>query len=335
MTFLNTRRTVSDNSVVVFTLIIALAIIGPNLVSIFASTGSSTDYGSLNIDKATVSISEFESSIIQISGTIDNYLQRQRIFFEMIKPDNTSEEMQTIANKDGIFSIPLYIDYNWVAGNYQLSATYLGNEIGFASFLITSVDTPNIQVFANIGSLEIDDEEITISGNEKSTIEINGTIENYEKGVPIYLKVIHPNGKITNVSVTGKFSGDFKAHISIGENWDSGTFSIIASYGGKDFGQVNFILNKIQIPEFFKNVAHWWSNGLVEDAEFIDGIEFLINEKIIDIPNLPKSMVVDSDDKIPDWIRQNVGWWANGLISDEEFVSGIKYLVERGIITIQ
>ncbi|MCH7561175.1 MAG: hypothetical protein IIC67_07400 [Thaumarchaeota archaeon] len=61
----------------------------------------------------------------------------------------------------------------------------------------------------------------------------------------------------------------------------------------------------------------------------------MINEKIIDIPNLPKSTVVGSDDKIPDWIRQNVGWWANDLISDGEFVSGIKYLVERGIITIQ
>jgi len=30
-----------------------------------------------------------------------------------------------------------------------------------------------------------------------------------------------------------------------------------------------------------------------------------------------------------------VGWWAKGLISDEDFVSGIKYLVEHRIITIQ
>jgi len=328
-------QTASDKSIVVFTLILVLAIIGSSFIPVFASTGSSTNYGSLNIDKATVSISEFEPTIIQISGTVEDYLQGQRIFLEMIKPDNTFEEMQTIANKDGVFSIPLYLDSNWVAGNYQLSATYLDNEIGSASFLITSVDTPKIPVFANIGSLEIDDEEITLSGNEKSTVEVNGNIKNYERGEPISLKVIHPDGIITNVSVTGKSSGDFKAHISIGDNWRSGTFSIIASYDGKDFGQVNFILNKIQIPEFFKNVANWWSDGLVEDTEFVDGIEFLINEKIIDIPNLPKSTVGDSEDRVPDWIRQNVGWWAKGLISDEDFVSGIKYLVEHGIITIQ
>ena len=335
MTFLNTKRTTSDNSVIVFTFILVLVIIGSSFISVSASTGSSTNYGSLNIDKATVSISEFEPTIIQISGTIEDYLQGQRIFLEMIKPDDTSEEIQTIANKDGVFSIPLYLDSNWMAGNYQLSATYLDNEIGSASFLITSVDTPNIQVFAKIGSLEIDGEEIIFSDNEKSTVEITGNIKNYEKGVPILLKIIHPNGVITNTSVTGKFSGDFKAHISIGENWEPGTFSIIASYEGKDFGQVNFLLNKIQIPEFFKNVANWWSDGLVDDTEFVDGIEFLINKKIIDITNLPKSTVVGNDNTVPDWIRQNAGWWATGLISDEEFVSGIKYLVEHGIITIQ
>ena len=27
-------------------------------------------------------------------------------------------------------------------------------------------------------------------------------------------------------------------------------------------------------------------------------------------------------------------WWADGLISDDEFVNGIKYLVERGIIGV-
>ena len=245
-------QTASDKSIVVFTLILVLAIIGSSFIPIFASTGSSTNYGSLNIDKATVSISEFEPTIIQISGTIEDYLQGQRIFLEMIKPDNTYEEMQTIANKDGVFSLPLYLDYNWVAGNYQLSATYLDNEIGSASFLITSVDTPKIPVFANIGSLEIDDEEITLSGNEKSTVEVNGNIRNYEKGEPISLKVIHPDGIISNVSITGISTGDFKAHLSIGENWKSGTFNIIASYDGKNFGQVNFILIKIKVHEIFK-----------------------------------------------------------------------------------
>ena len=311
-----------------------MIVIGSSFTSSFALSGSSTEYGSLNVDKDTVSISEFEPTIIQISGNVIDYYSGQKIILELIKPDNTSVEIKTQANNEGNFSTPLILDSNWEVGNYQLLGTFLNNEIGSASFSITSVPTPNIQVFANIGSLEIDDEEITLSGNEKSTVEVNGNIENYQRGEPISLKIIHPDGLITDVSITGKSSGDFTAHISIEENWKSGSFSIIASYDGKDFGKINFQLNKIQIPEFFKNVAYWWSDGLIEDLEFVNGVEFLINEKIIDIPNLSKSATGSNEDTVPDWVRQNMGWWAKGLTSDTELVNAIQYLVEKGIIQV-
>ena len=37
---------------------------------------------------------------------------------------------------------------------------------------------------------------------------------------------------------------------------------------------------------------------------------------------------------IPDWIRNNAGWWAQGQIADSDFVSGIQYLISKGIMTI-
>lgn len=37
---------------------------------------------------------------------------------------------------------------------------------------------------------------------------------------------------------------------------------------------------------------------------------------------------------IPDWVRQTVGWWSEGLITDSEFISAIEYLLERGIIQV-
>ena len=39
-------------------------------------------------------------------------------------------------------------------------------------------------------------------------------------------------------------------------------------------------------------------------------------------------------DEIPSWIKNNAGWWANGQISDKDFVSGIQYLIENGIMKI-
>ena len=37
---------------------------------------------------------------------------------------------------------------------------------------------------------------------------------------------------------------------------------------------------------------------------------------------------------IPDWVRGNAEWWAQGAIGDSDFVSGIQYLIKEGIMTI-
>ena len=37
---------------------------------------------------------------------------------------------------------------------------------------------------------------------------------------------------------------------------------------------------------------------------------------------------------VPEWIKNNADWWAQGLITDDDFVKGIKFLIEQGIITV-
>jgi len=37
---------------------------------------------------------------------------------------------------------------------------------------------------------------------------------------------------------------------------------------------------------------------------------------------------------IPDWVKDLAKWWSDGTISDSEFVSGIKYMIEHDIISI-
>jgi len=40
------------------------------------------------------------------------------------------------------------------------------------------------------------------------------------------------------------------------------------------------------------------------------------------------------DVQIPDWIKNVAGWWASGVISENEFVTGIEYLINNNIILI-
>jgi len=59
----------------------------------------------------------------------------------------------------------------------------------------------------------------------------------------------------------------------------------------------------------------------------------MIKENIILIPDLPEQ-TAETAEGVPDWVRNNAGWWADGQISDDDFVNGIKYLVEQGIIRV-
>ena len=37
---------------------------------------------------------------------------------------------------------------------------------------------------------------------------------------------------------------------------------------------------------------------------------------------------------IPNWIKNNAGWWADGQIDDGSFVSGLQWLITNGIMKI-
>ncbi|MDH3278822.1 MAG: peptidase [Nitrosopumilus sp.] len=38
--------------------------------------------------------------------------------------------------------------------------------------------------------------------------------------------------------------------------------------------------------------------------------------------------------EVPAWVKNNAGWWADGTISETEFVSGIQHLIKEGILIV-
>lgn len=41
-----------------------------------------------------------------------------------------------------------------------------------------------------------------------------------------------------------------------------------------------------------------------------------------------------SAEQIPSWVKTNAGWWADGTITESDFVQGIQFLVKEGIIVV-
>ena len=88
------------------------------------------------------------------------------------------------------------------------------------------------------------------------------------------------------------------------------------------------------IPGWIKNNAKWFAEGSIEQSDFTKGIEYMIQNGIMQIPNLPPNTSDVSETKVPDWIKNNAKWWSEGQITDDDFVKGIQYLVEKGIIRV-
>ena len=89
----------------------------------------------------------------------------------------------------------------------------------------------------------------------------------------------------------------------------------------------------IQIPAWVKNTARWWSEGQVGDSDFIKGIQYLIDQKIIHVPKTNSSIVTQNE--IPAWVKNTAGWWANGTLTDSDFIQGIQYLAQENIIHVE
>ena len=111
---------------------------------------------------------------------------------------------------------------------------------------------------------------------------------------------------------------------------------------GYDYGQAvptSVPQENTQIPSWIKNVAGWWATGEISENEFLAGIEYLINNKIILIPFMPCMPTIIhptvDDVTVPEWIKNNAKWWHEDLITDTDFTNGIEYLIEKQIISIE
>jgi len=301
---------------------------------------SSSNYGTIKIDNDSFSIKEDQLIIVQITGKIVNPSGGVRLLLFIDKPDGITTELKILPNNLGEYSTSLLLDANWQVGNYSIRAVYLGNQVGTVTFVINEVEGPNIVTSFNIGTINIEKDEYYIPKNGTRPVEIYGNIIEYKEDVPIIFVIKKPDGTSEDFSVTPK-RAEFEARIILQNNWKTGTYEVSATYDEKDLGKVSFIVNnlevnesEIKIPQWIKTNAGWWASNQIADNDFVKGIEYLIKEEILKVPQTTQEESETESQQIPSWLRKNAGWWSEGAISNEEFVKGIQYLIQKNIVKI-
>ncbi|MEO2201354.1 MAG: phosphate/phosphite/phosphonate ABC transporter substrate-binding protein [Nitrosopumilus sp.] len=55
---------------------------------------------------------------------------------------------------------------------------------------------------------------------------------------------------------------------------------------------------------------------------------------VISVTTVPLTQSVNAEGLIPEWIKNNAGWWVDGTVDDTTFLNGIEFLVENDIINV-
>lgn len=55
---------------------------------------------------------------------------------------------------------------------------------------------------------------------------------------------------------------------------------------------------------------------------------------VIGVATVPLAQNVQAESLVPEWIKTNAGWWADGTVDDATFLNGIKFLLENDVIDV-
>jgi hypothetical protein len=160
---------------------------------------------------------------------------------------------------------------------------------------------------------------------------LSGNIPNSKSGLPLFVELRNPNNTIQKFSAS-LVDGNYRVVFSINEKSLIGDYHIQLTHNEVNVGLTSFTVLTPSVPEWVKNNAKWWSMDAISNSEFIDGIEDLIDQGIIQISSTETTL--KSEKNIPNWIKTTAGWWSDNQISDDDFIMAIEFLIKEGIIRI-
>ena len=135
------------------------------------------------------------------------------------------------------------------------------------------------------------------SYNLGETVTFSGNVNKYDENRNLRISIFDSSNKFIITQKTPvNIDGTFSHSVILNEKFSDGDYIVRAQYGS--------------------------SKITVEKMSFVVNSDGTSMEQ-----KLPSA-------KVPDWIKNNAGWWADGSIDDESFVGGIQFLIEEGIMTI-
>ena len=161
------------------------------------------------------------------------------------------------------------------------------------------------------------------SSSNNYTVEINLDKESYNL-----------RDSVTFFGTVSKYEEDRSLRISI---FDSKNSLIVTQKTPVDadstFSHTVPLEDKFKEGKYTAKAQYGSSKATVEIISFVivSTTETQVDPPSLEISAGPADV---SAQKIPDWVKNNAGWWAEGSIDDSSFVQGIQFMIKEGLMKI-
>jgi hypothetical protein len=92
----------------------------------------------------------------------------------------------------------------------------------------------------------------------------------------------------------------------------------------------NVVADSTSIPPWIKQNAKLWSDGSISNSQFLQGVQYMINQGIVTTSS--NNSGTNYVSVIPSWVKNNAKYWSSDSITDDEFTQSIQYLIANGLI---
>lgn len=140
---------------------------------------------------------------------------------------------------------------------------------------------------------------------QTTSIDISGFISNYKRGTTVDVLIIKPNGEEHELSFLASKDGFYGTTFDVPHNAQTGEYSLFVSYGGftVDSRTISLVedLSAISkaskdIPPWIKNNAGWWSKNQIGESDFLNSMQWLIENNIIHVTKQDEVLDVSDED---------------------------------------
>jgi hypothetical protein len=297
---------------------------------------------SISEEKINIPKSKYDPILLTLSGNMNgfNFSSAEKISIQMFHPDGGIESFLVSITSSGLFQLTFQIDNTYPIGVYTIEPSHRG--VYSQEFKQTFEILPLGQEI--IKEKIIEEEILKITPKEYDyTLHLPKIIELSKDSDSIVSGHLVPTKNISNNI------SDIRVFLVL-----QFPYFVISSTNVNEDLTFNFLVKKTDLDELKKAVGGYPSKifaavdnverSYLHDSEKRPVIFSSNSEKLSldqEVQHALDCLMVFSDsekfkhsNKIPVWIKNNAGWWANGDIDDHSFILGIQFLITEGIIQV-